>query len=70
LLMPLVLSDILFCDPKTRSVQIRIQPDLSSKMRPGPAPVRFETVKSGTSLVTVIILFNANRSVVADLCTV
>jgi len=52
MLMSLVSWAVLSCDPKTSSPQIRIWLwlDLSSYIRPGPAPFRFEIVRSCATL--------------------
>ena len=44
---------VLFCDPVTSlsQIQLRLWPDLSSKIRPDPAPAGFEKVKSGATLM-------------------
>ena len=46
-------TGVLFCDSKTSFSQIwlRLQSDLSSYIRPDPAPAGFEKVKSSATLV-------------------
>jgi len=48
------ITGLLFCDPKisfSLQIRLRFRPDLSSQTRPDPAPVGFEKVKSGATLV-------------------
>jgi len=50
--MPLVSSGILFCNTIASSLQIWLQPNLSSKNQLDPALAKFEIVKSATALDT------------------